>query len=145
MSLDKVKITPEEYQKILQGLDLISISLKESRCYLNTDVKIPNELNIEINSEEKFKVINEEQVQIIQKYFLDARKRNSKSRFLQIELTLLVLLKSKEKFTDEFFDVYKEVSLKLNTWPYFREFVNNITSRMNIPPLTIPFFKVNIK
>jgi len=56
-----------------------------------------------------------------------------------------LLLKSKEKFTDEFFDVYKEVSLKLNTWPYFREFVNNITSRMNIPPLTIPFFKVNIK
>lgn len=142
MSLDKGKITPEEYQKILKGLDLISISLKETKCYLNTDIKIPNELNIEINSEERFKIINEEQIQITQKYFLDARKRNSKSRFLQIDLTLLILLKSKENFTSEFFDVYKEVSLKLNTWPYFREFVNNMTMRMNIPPLTLPLFKV---
>ncbi len=144
MNLNKVKISSEEYQKILTGLDLISISLKEAKCYLTSDIKFPGELNIEINSDEKLRIVKEEQVQIIQKYSLDARKRNTKSRFLQIDLTLMVTLKSKEKFTEEFFNVYKEVSLKLNTWPYFREFVNNITLRMNIPPLTIPLFKVKV-
>lgn len=127
----------------MKGLDLISISLKEAKCNLNSEIKLPDQLIMEINSDEKLKMVKEEQVQIIQKYSLDARKRNSKLLFLKIDLTFMITLRSKEKFTDEFFDVYKEVSLKLNTWPYFREFVNNITLRMNIPFLIISLFKVN--
>ncbi|MCX8057524.1 MAG: hypothetical protein N3F03_07950 [Ignavibacteria bacterium] len=142
MSEKKQKISPEKYQKILEGLELVSISLKDAKCYLNTDVKFPGELGVTISSDEKFKVISNDEIQIVQKYSLDARKRNSKSRFLNVEATFLVKLKSKENFTEDFFNVYKEISLKLNTWPYFREFINNITLRMNIPPLTLPLFKV---
>jgi len=144
MSNGKTKISAEEYQKILSGLDLVSISLKESKCYLNTELKLTNEMNISIHSDETFDVKTYDDIHIIQKYSLIGKLKNSKSKLLQIDLTLLIVLKSKEKFTQEFFNVYKEISLKLNTWPYFREFVNNITARMNIPPLTLPLFKVNI-
>jgi preprotein translocase subunit SecB len=145
MSNGKTKISAEEYQKILSGLDLVSISLKESKCYLNTELKLTNEMNISIHSDETFDVKTYDDIHIIQKYSLIGKLKNSKSKLLQIDLTLLIVLKSKEKFTQEFFNVYKEISLKLNTWPYFREFVNNITARMNIPPLTLPLFKVNIQ
>lgn len=139
--IKKPKISPEDYKKILQGLDLISISLKESKTFLNTDINPPTELNIQIKDEANYKVKEEGIVFVFQKYQIDARKPQSKTRFFQLEVTFLVKVFSKENFTEEFFDVYKNISLHLNTWPYLREFVNQTTSRMNVPPLTLPFYK----
>jgi len=134
-------ISPEEYKKILKGLDLISISLKESKAFINTDINPPIELSIQIKDEASYKIKDDRFVFIFQKYKIDARKPESKTRFIQIEVVFLVKVHSEDKFTDEFFDIYKNVSLHLNTWPYLREFVNQTTSRMNIPPLTLPFYK----
>ncbi|HED37058.1 MAG TPA: hypothetical protein ENI76_02255 [Ignavibacteria bacterium] len=69
------------------------------------------------------------------------RKPSSKSRYIQIEVTFVVTLKSKFEFTEDFFEIYKEISLHLNTWPYLREFVNQATARMNVPSLTLPLYK----
>jgi len=135
-------ISPEEYKKILKGLDLISISLKESKTFINTDINPPLELSIQIKDEASYKIKDDGFVFIFQKYKIDARKPESKTRFIQIEIVFLVKVHSEDKFTDDFFDVYKNVSLHLNTWPYLREFVNQMTSRMNIPPLTLPFYKI---
>jgi hypothetical protein len=33
----------------------------------------------------------------------------------------------------------------LNCWPYWREFIQSSVSRMGLPPLTVPFFKVRQK
>ncbi|MEM4625718.1 MAG: hypothetical protein QXJ28_03080 [Candidatus Pacearchaeota archaeon] len=137
----KPKISPEDYKKILQGLDLISISLKESKTFLNVDITPPTELNIKIKDEADYKVKEEGIVFVFHKYQIDARKPQSKTRFFKLEVTFLVKVYSKETFTEDFFDVYKNISLHLNTWPYLREFVNSTTSRMNIPPLTLPFYK----
>lgn len=134
-------ISPEEYKKILRGLDLISISLKESKAFINTDINPPIELSIQIKDEASYKIKDDGFVFIFQKYKIDARKPESKTRFIQIEVVFLVKVHSEDKFTDDFFDIYKNVSLHLNTWPYLREFVNQTTSRMNIPPLTLPFYK----
>lgn len=139
--VQKPKISPEDYKKILQGLDLISISLKESKTSLNVGITPPTELNIQIKDEADYKVREEGGVFVFQKYQIDARKPQSKTRFFQLEVTFLVKLNSKETFTEDFFDVYKNISLHLNTWPYLREFVNQTTSRMNVPPLTLPFYK----
>lgn len=140
---NKPKISPEDYKKILQGLDLISISLKESKTFLNVEITPPTELRIHIKDEANYKVKEEGIVFVFQKYFIDARKPQSKTRFFQLEVTFLVKVYSKEIFSEDFFDVYKNISLQLNTWPYLREFVNQITSRMNVPPLTLPFYKTS--
>lgn len=139
--LEKPRISPEDYKKIIKGIDLISISMKESKSFLNLDTKISSELNINIKDEASFETKDNNEVFVFHKYVVDARKPNSKSRFIQIDVTFLIRLSSKENFTDDFFDIYKNVSLHLNTWPYLREFINQMTSRMNVPPLTIPLFK----
>jgi hypothetical protein len=33
----------------------------------------------------------------------------------------------------------------LNTWPYFREFIQSITARAGMPPLTVPLFRIHHK
>ncbi|MFZ1520160.1 MAG: hypothetical protein WAU11_15390 [Ignavibacteriaceae bacterium] len=135
------KLSPEDYKKILTGIDLINISLKESKSFINTDVKNPIDIKIDINTESSFELKENNIVNITQHYKFDARKQNSKSRYVQIEVKFLVVLLSKETFSQEFFDIYKEISLRLNTWSYLREFINNMTSRMNVPSFTIPLFK----
>lgn len=135
------KLSPEEYKKILSGIDLINISLKESKSFINTEVKNPIDIKIDINTESSFELKENNIVNITQHYKFDARKQNSKSRYVQIEVKFLVVLLSKEPFSQEFFDIYKEISLRLNTWSYLREFINNMTSRMNVPSFTIPLFK----
>lgn len=137
----KPKISPEEYRKILAGVNLIEISLKESKTFINKDIKPTTDLEISIKDESHFEKEGDGVINILQRYELDARKPKSKSRYVQISLTFLLRMNSKEPFTEDFFSIYKEVSLQLNTWPFFREFVHSMTSRMNIPPMTLPLLK----
>jgi hypothetical protein len=137
----KPKLSPEEYRKILTGINLIEISMKESKTFVNKDVKSATDLAISIKDESHFEQDKDGIINISQQYELDARKPKSKSRYIQISLTFLVRMNSKEPFTEDFFSIYKEVSLHLNTWPFFREFVHSTTSRMNIPPMTLPLLK----
>ncbi len=138
---EKPKLSPEKYWSILKGLSLNSISLKNSKSSINIDVKPLTELSIKIKDEAEFYCKEENQVFVLHHFYLDARKEGSKSKYIQIEVTFLIKLESKEIFNEDFFDIYKTISLHLNTWPYFREYVNQITSRMNIPPLSLPFYK----
>ncbi|MDI6766122.1 MAG: hypothetical protein QME52_04790 [Bacteroidota bacterium] len=137
----KPKLSPEDYRKILGGVNLIEISLKESKTFVNKDIRSTTDLEIGIRDESHFEQEKEGVINILQRYELDARKPKSKSRYIQISLTFLVRMNCKEPFTEDFFSIYKEVSLQLNTWPFFREFVHSMTSRMNIPPMTLPLLK----
>lgn len=135
------KLSPENYRKILNGIDLVDISMIESKTHLNPEGKTVKDIAIKINDKCKFVIDKDNIIRIYQTYDLDARKPKSKSRFIQINVTFLVRLSSKETFTDDFFEIYKSVSLGLNTWPFFREFVHSTTARMNIPPMTLPLLK----
>ncbi len=135
------KISPEDYSKILKGVNLKSISLQKSKVYYNYEAKNPSSLAIRIEDSATYKLRQDDIVDLFQTYKVDARKPSSKSRYIQVEVTFVVTLESEFEFTPEFFEIYKEISLHLNTWPYLREFVNQATVRMNVPPLTLPLYK----
>ncbi len=137
----KPKLSPEDYRKILNGVNLIEISLKESKTFVNKDIKPATDLEISIKDESQFEQGKDGVINILQHYELDARKPKSKSRYVQISVTFLVRMMSVEPFTNDFFSIYREISLHLNTWPFFREFAHSTTARMNIPPMTLPLLK----
>jgi preprotein translocase subunit SecB len=37
---------------------------------------------------------------------------------------------------------FAETNAVFNAWPYWREFVQSMTARTNLPPLTLPLFRV---
>lgn len=51
-------------------------------------------------------------------------------------------LKDKEGLTDIDLNVFCEMNAVYNVWPYFREFVQNMAGRMDIPPLLLPLLKI---
>jgi len=44
--------------------------------------------------------------------------------------------------TDEGIKEFGNLNGVFNAWPYWREFVQNTIARMNLPPLTIPVFRI---
>jgi preprotein translocase subunit SecB len=134
------KITPEEYRKILNDLELKSIYLRDFKGVVNRD-SIPKQLEIRIHPASDFEISKDGSVRVNAHFEVSAKEYESKADFLNISLTYGLIFSSKETFTKDFFEVYKEVSLPVNIWPFVREFVNNTTARMNIPPLALPLLK----
>jgi hypothetical protein len=137
---DIKKISPEEYRNILKDIEIKSISLKKCKSSLDASFEMKLGMKASIKTKAQYKNVNDSII-IEHSYILSAKQPGGKIKLLEIEATYKLELNSKQLFTDQFFEIYKEGSLMLNTWPFFREFVNNMTSRMNIPPMTLPFFK----
>ncbi len=132
------KITPERYREILQGLELRNIFLSEVKAKVKPEL-LSEGIKIDIKENSEFSFENDRLI-VTTKYTLTT-KRKSKKSILNIEATYILEFNSKYEINDDFFEIYKEISLPLNTWPFFREFVNSITARMNIPPLVLPLLK----
>ena len=138
------KIKPELYRKILEGIELQNIYLKSFDGEINLDI-FPKSPIVNISSKADFTTKNENHVQICQKWNIVAKDKSSESKFLSMSVTYCLVLYSRNEFTKDFFDIYEKTSLPINVWPFVREFVNSMTARMNIPPLTLPLLKFTQK
>ena len=136
----KESISPDKYREILNGLNLESIYLSTSKSAVDKK-NIAADLRISIHDEASFEKKDNKIVEISHKYKLEATNTKLKKRTLNIECVFCLIYSFEEDFTTDFFEVFKEINLALNTWPFFREFVFNITSRMNVPPLTLPLLR----
>ena len=63
---------------------------------------------------------------------------------LVIEATFVLIYKTEslEGLNQSNFDAFGNTNGFYNAWPYWREFVANTIARMNLPPLTIPVFRL---
>jgi preprotein translocase subunit SecB len=67
-----------------------------------------------------------------------------KERAVEIRLTLRLryVAKSKIAFNNEYIDSFGHFNGIYNAWPYWREFVQSSTARMNLPPLVLPVYRI---
>ena len=133
------KIDPKKYQKILSGLDLKNIRLKKIDAELKGNINKQNML-VDIDDNAIFDC-KENIVKISNEYIVAIKTDECEQDILTIKVSYELTFTSTEEFTNDFFDIYKEISLPLNVWPFIRECVNSLSARMNIPPLTLPLLK----
>ena len=55
------------------------------------------------------------------------------------------ILREGFEITSEHVKAFKEGNAIFNTWPYFREYLQNNLQRMGLPPLTAPFLRLQPK
>ena len=132
------QISPQKYKSILDGIEINSIYLKSLKSTIDPGL-ITEGMSISIKDNASY-VTTENGFIIENKYTLTSKNRDKKI-VLKIESNYVLHFTSRLEVTDDFFDIYKNISLPLNVWPFFRELVNSITARMNIPPLTLPLLK----
>ena len=132
-------ISPEEYSEVLKGIQLMNISLLKLNSSIEKKYYI-DKLTIDVAVEMSYDKIPGG-FYSTSIYKIVAKNKNGENA-LEFEITYRVDFSTAKEISDSFFEVYKNVSLPLNTWPFVRELVNSTTARMNIPPLTLPLFKV---
>ncbi|AEB10085.1 hypothetical protein [Desulfobacca acetoxidans] len=79
-------------------------------------------------------------------FLVSAVKEGDKEDFsLEIKATFSVNYKihSPDTFSASDIEMFAKINPIYNCWPYWREFVQNITARMGLPTLTIPLFKIS--
>src|SRR3712207_6224097 len=80
----------------------------------------------------------EDEFRVLQSYGLSVL---ADEPLAEIEVTFGLRFRSKQPMTEVFFEVFEEVNLPVNTWPYLREFVSSTLGRMGWQPITLPALK----
>lgn len=143
---EKIKppLSPKEYRQELEFVELKKIELESCSVRLKRDrlQATSGPITLDITSKAEHKIIDPKTAVLTEQFLLVGTRTTKRNYIIRIEYTVSVTLERlKGNFTNEFLDTYMIVNLNLITWPYFREFVHNITHRMGIPPLVLPFLK----
>jgi hypothetical protein len=62
--------------------------------------------------------------------------------FIHAKFELVYKVKDISSFSDNDINAFGEVNGIYNAWPFWREFVYTTLSRMGLPPITLPVFRI---
>lgn len=140
--LSSKKVSPNQYEKALQGVELESLVLDECSAKLKREKLLSSaSLNVLVSDEQALKDQSEQRFIIEQKYKLIVKPSGERTHVLQVTATFILTYTLSSKVPRDFLKIFSEGNVHLNSWPYFRELVQNLTQRMGIRPLTVPLLK----
>lgn len=134
----KEKITPAEYGDYMAKLELKDVRLMSitSRRF---NAPISESRNVSFDEKVVPMGIQERSAQVAVEYIVKAK--SGTRRVAEIRAKYMAIFETAERLPEEFFVLYNEYSLPLQTFPYLRECVNSMFSRMGLPPLILPLRK----
>lgn len=139
----KPSLSPDEYRTILNEIQLNSIRLKSlnssaQRKIIRAHAK---DFTYRISDEANMSFESDDIMRVNHAYKMRGKIKGDRHVVLKIDATFILTFKTNTEVSDDFFDIYSSTSLPLNTWPFFRELVGNLTNRMDLDPITLPFFR----
>ncbi len=137
-SVKQFKISPQEYQNILRGVDFNSISLTALEYHCDTTRAVP-ESRLSLSKEAAIKSQIDGLATISLKFAL--RGKLEDEEVLVVSGEYILLFSFKEEMTREFFEVFENTTLGNLVWPYLRELFSSLTVRSNIPSFYLPLLK----
>lgn len=135
------RISPDDYRRIVEGMKLIRLSLRICEAKANLEVLegvFPQPLSLSVDMREiATKLEPRDGGATIRHGYLVTSKCGRKTAF-SIRAVYTLTFESAETVTEEFFEVFRQITLPRFTWPYMRELVASMTGRMDMPKLLLP-------
>lgn len=131
----------ETYQKFLESLRLKEIYLKSASINYLEEVDFEKPVLVSTKASARLELLSNKDFKVYQRYNLEAKSKEDEKTYVKISCVFVVLYNFEVRPDAKIFDVFKNSTLRLNTWPYFREFVHNTIARMNLPPMIAPLLK----
>ena len=129
------------YDELIQNLQLETLFILDSHVKREEYFNLPADIKIE--KEHRFEN-DKDKIKAYIQYSLKATEKGKEEPGFSIFIKYLVVYKSKVKMTNDFFSKFAKTSLIIETWPYFRHYVNETTMNMGLPPLllnVLPFLR----
>ncbi|HEY7160251.1 MAG TPA: hypothetical protein VH815_03285 [Acidobacteriota bacterium] len=133
-----------DYQNFLKHLSLVDLGLIESSSKFLPDdyMKLRSEKSeratISIGAEYDLKEAKERYFEVVAKFKLNIVGTKTKTHPVSIECSFLAHFHTKESVVKDLAERFTNIDFKIIAWPYFRQFIHDVTARMSIPPLLIP-------
>ena len=125
----------------IQSIRLIETLAKQS--LVNND--LPTKLAIVVNAV-PVNSVNGKEVGVCATFVLSGRYEEADTGEpplrIQASFVLEYSLTSSEGLTKDNYDAFAELNGVHNVWPYWREYVQSVATRMGLPPLAIPVYRV---
>ncbi|MDA8165083.1 MAG: hypothetical protein M0017_08640 [Desulfobacteraceae bacterium] len=136
----KPSISPDEYKGLIKQISLSSLAMERCEASLKRE-KFGQPLDVKIVDESEYRQLEDSSVEVLQQYKFVANKRKQREHIVSISCSYRLVYEISFPFRSDFFDIFLKINVPLNTWPYFREFVNSICNRMDIPKFILPLRK----
>ncbi|MFN8558497.1 MAG: hypothetical protein U0531_14525 [Dehalococcoidia bacterium] len=131
-------LTKEDYARFIGSLELVSIWLNDARIENHVGPETPERVVLSVDTEAEWRPYADG-FRVMHRYRTQFRAADGMPAL--IEVTFGVQFRSTLPMTDEVFEVFREVNLPVNTWPYLREFISGSLGRMNWTPYALPALK----
>lgn len=137
--------TPEQYNHFVNGLELRRVRLIEAS--VQALEASPNPARSQVGLEESYSYRPEEDgFEAVGKFRLVVVDQDNLAEQGSIEVSFGFRYSSELQPEAEgfagYFEVFKEINLPINMWPFAREFIHNTMARMDWPPFTLPLRKL---
>jgi len=129
-------ITPELYQRTLERLALKTVCLDTVKSSCAREVAHDGQVDVILSAEAQDYQTEGQYLAFIT-YRLSGKR--DEYTLLELEAKYRIVFDMPEPVPSGFFEVFRELNLRITTMPYFRELIASITGRMEIPTLTLPY------
>ncbi|TYB36684.1 MAG: hypothetical protein FXF49_00540 [Flexistipes sinusarabici] len=132
----------KKYNNLVKHIDLLDIKLRNANCK-NDDAIFDNKVfqKLKINVSGNIKTINKNEDTITYKKEFSLKAKFGNKIMLNINAVYDVTYLLETEASEEYLKYFGERNVPINVWPFFRELCYSITSRMGIPPLTLPVIR----
>ncbi len=135
--------TPDQYAEFIGQVDLEALWVKDARITNRHGSHTPTHATIHIDEGREWEPIESG---FIATHRYDIRFDAPDDDVpAEVSVTFGVRFMSEQSMTDGIFEVFQDVNLPVNTWPYLREFVANALGRMGWESFTLPALKRRAK
>ncbi len=139
-------ITPDDFYNVLEGLEIVRIDVDDfSGKVLNRAKMLSREVKRRVSVTEKseFRCGTDTEVIVKHSYAVTvmAEGEDKDETLLTLALRFRLLYDSQEPFTDQFFEQFRQLSLRVQTAPFARAWIHDHCLRMGVPPLIMPLIR----
>jgi preprotein translocase subunit SecB len=136
---NKIPDANSEYQTFLASLNVYMIALTASSFKIQRDEYFAggedNSISFKLSSRPMS--LQERHFDVRSTLNLTVTNEKTKKHLIQLIATFELHFHASPT-KEEFVKRFCESEIRLVVWPYFREYVNDVTARMYIPPLILP-------
>lgn len=138
---NSAKISPEEYREFVQGIELkhVYLSAAKVKRVRMPDIDVPLRYGHSIDKKKYSKL--EEGFSASFTFQVALFEEDVEEPFGEIDVTFTAEYTTEQPMTKRIFEIFGDLNLPLNVFPYIREYVHTTTNRMGFPTLILPTFK----
>ena len=133
-----------EYSTFIEQIQIIDLRLVSAKIDNLGYRESPPDSEVSLRAKAWYENA-EQQIEVFHRYNLTVKDNKTQRPAARISVIFCLSLFSEVPMVDEIFQTFEQYNLRINTWPYLREFVHNTLARMNYTGLILPLYKTRMR